>query len=108
MQTDLATAATLSAASGNVPEWFTAWLAENEHVWLAFEREALAVWRAGHSRYSARTIVEFLRHHTAITERTGAWKINNNAAPYLARMFEVAHPHIKGFFQQRVQGVGHA
>ncbi len=108
MQTDIATAATLNKASNSMPEWFAGWVAENQHIWLAFEREALAVWNRGHQRYSARTIIEFLRHHTAITERNGAWKINNNAAPYLARMFEAAHPKLKGFFQQREQGGQHA
>ena len=47
------------------PRFISEYLPENLHVFDAFEREALAAAKAGHVRYSARTIVEVLRHHSA-------------------------------------------
>ena len=79
---------------------FFEWLADNHHIWEAFEREAL---RTAQKRkhYSAKTIVEFLRHHTLITETSGEWKINNYATSHLARLFMQSHPEHKGFFETR-------
>lgn len=48
---------------------FRAWLADNFHIWLAFEREANHVWTTGRRHYSARTIGEYLRHETALREK---------------------------------------
>jgi hypothetical protein len=67
---------------------FAAWLVENWHVWRAFCRHADVIRARGHRHYSARTIVEVLRHESAISEAHGRWKLNNNAAPDLARLYE--------------------
>lgn len=79
---------------------FDAWLDENMHIYYAFEEEALNVIDAGFQHYSARTIVEFLRHHTAIKEK-GMWKINDHATPYLARLFAKKHPIHAHLFEFR-------
>ena len=86
-------------------EEFLAWLADNTHIWNAFRREALSIRKRGYTRYSSRTIVEFLRHHSAIREnsRPGAeFKINDHFAPYLARIFDLAEPHAAGLFEYRI------
>jgi hypothetical protein len=79
---------------------FDTWIAENYHIYEAFEREALKVARQ-RDRYSAKTIVEFLRHHTMITERGEEWKINNYATSGLARLFAKNHPTLKNLFEFR-------
>ena len=79
---------------------FDEWIADNTHIYQAFEREALAIARK-RTRYSARTIVEFLRHHTLITEKDGEWKINDHATPHLARLFAKNHPTLKNLFEFR-------
>lgn len=80
---------------------FPDWLADNAHVWLAFEREADRVWSRGRRHYSARTIVEVLRHESALAEVGGEWKINNNTAPDLARLYLLRNPSRAGFFEFR-------
>ena len=79
---------------------FDEWIADNHHIYKAFEREALAVAQK-RDRYSAKTIVEFLRHHTMITERSGEWKINNYATSGLARLFAKNHPTYAHLFEFR-------
>jgi hypothetical protein len=80
---------------------FDEWLSENTHVWIAFERQALLVHQRGYRHYSARTIIEFLRHHTATKQVSEEWKINDHAVPHLARKFMEVHPNLNGFFEVR-------
>jgi hypothetical protein len=71
-------------------------------VYFAFEEEAIKIYSKGFKHYSARTIVHVLRHHSAISELNGEWKINNNHSPYLARLFDLQHPAIAGMFEYRI------
>lgn len=80
---------------------FLDYLPENLHVWTAFEREALAIARRGFKHYSARTIIHVLRHHSALEETGGEWKLNNNISPYLARLFALVHPGHAHLFEFR-------
>lgn len=80
---------------------FLHWLPHNQHVWDAFVREANRVRNRGFTHYSARTIVHFLRHHTNVTERVSAWKINNNHSPYMARLFDLCFPQYAGMWSYR-------
>jgi hypothetical protein len=78
-----------------------AWFKENWHIFEAFAKTTLALIDKGRSHYSARTIVEVLRHHSILGEVAGQWKLNDHAAPDLARAFVIAHPeHIK-FWEYR-------
>ena len=81
---------------------FLAYLPDNLHVWTAFEREALRVAARGFKHYSARTIIEVLRHHSALQEQGSAWKLNDHHTPYLARLFTLMHPGHAHLFEIRV------
>ncbi|MFD0738274.1 hypothetical protein ACFQZQ_03085 [Lysobacter koreensis] len=81
---------------------FAGWLGLNRHVWLAFEREADKVWNRGRRHYSARTLVEYLRHETALTDNGADYKINGNVVPDLARLYRLAHPERAELFELRV------
>lgn len=83
------------------PPDFTAWLADNEHVWDAFVGHARDVLRSGYTHYSARTIIHVMRHHSAIRERGGSFKINNDHSPYLARLFDLIYPQHAGLWEYR-------
>lgn len=85
---------------------FAAWLEQNPEVWFAFEREADRIWRRGRRHYSARTIVEWLRHETAIAEKgpDAEYKVNGNFVPSLARLWLCHHPKRGGFFEIRLGG----
>ena len=80
---------------------FRAYLPDNLHVYAAFEREALRVVRRGFAHYSARTIIEVLRHNSALLEVGGIWKLNDWHTPYLARLFTLLHPQHVGLFEFR-------
>lgn len=80
---------------------FGEWLEENWGVWDAFCSEANKVWHAGRRRYSARTIGEFLRHHTAISSPGETFKLNDWYWPDLARLYMALYPDRDGFFERR-------
>lgn len=80
---------------------FALWLRDNRHVWLAFEREANRAWARGRRHYSARTIIEFLRHETALADTGADFKINGNNVPDLARLYRLRHPDRAGLFETR-------
>lgn len=94
----------LQAAVEHVAEFragFPVWLADNPHVWRAFKREANKVWRRGRRHYSARAIIEVLRHESALAEVGGPWKINDHHTPDLARLYRLVHPARADLFATR-------
>lgn len=80
---------------------FPEWLDPHFELWEAFEHEANTVWAEGHRHYGARTLWEVMRHHTRHRERSGDWKLNNNRAPDLARLYRLMYPERDGFFETR-------
>ena len=79
---------------------FAGWLAANQPIYAEFERQALMI-ASRRDHYSARTIAEVIRHNSQLAEDGGAWKINNNRIPCMARLFSITHPEHAGFFQLR-------
>lgn len=79
---------------------FIPYLRENLHVYSAFEREALRI-AARRERYSARTIVEVLRHNSALEEIGSEWKLNDSWTPHLARLFALLNPQCAELFEFR-------
>lgn len=80
------------------------WLLDprNVDVWRRFESEANKVWRnKDNKHYSARTIVEYLRHHSSVSDAGYDFKINDHHAPVLARMWTFLYPERAGFFELR-------
>jgi hypothetical protein len=77
------------------------WFVENWHVVEAFEEVALKLISMGRDHYSARTIVEVLVHQSAVKEISGTYKIGNDNAPDLARVFVVLHPEYVDFWEYR-------
>ena len=79
---------------------FLNYLPENIHVYQAFEQEARKVLQKGYKHYSARTIIEVLRHHTALSD-SSKWKLNDHATPYFSRLFALLNPASAGLFEFR-------
>lgn len=103
-QLDLLEPAPLAMARNHADKFtddFLAYLPDNLHVWSAFEREARRVISKGFKHYSARTIIEVLRHHSALEEVGGAWKLNDHNTPYLARLFCLMNPKEAHLFEFR-------
>lgn len=109
-QTDLFLPRPVQIALDNAkmfPDDFLEWLPANIHIFEAFAHEAKKIIAKGFTHYSSYTIVEFLRHHTALQEYGSKedikeWKINNNHRPYLARLFDLVFPAKAGLFEYRI------
>jgi hypothetical protein len=86
---------------GRFRRGFDDWLLDNLHVQRRFDVEALHVASTGRTYYSAYTIVEYLRHHTALRGRGEDFKINNLWRASMARLFADMHPQHKDLFKYR-------
>jgi hypothetical protein len=78
-------------------------LSRNINLYTQFAIEAHRIKSKGRHHYSARTIIEFLRHETAIHDNNLDFKINNNIAPLLAKVSMFMFPELKGLFHTRDQ-----
>lgn len=104
METDLFNPPVVNLARAHAEELsmeFLEWLPQNLAIWDAFCTQAMQIFTKGIKHYSSYTIVEFLRHHTALADSAGEFKINNNIRPYLSRLFDIAYPQCAGLFEYR-------
>jgi hypothetical protein len=74
---------------------------EGQDIFEAFERQANRAWEAGHRHYGAQRIVEWLRHETAMKDPTSIFKIDNDSAAGLARLYGSKYPNRADFFEKR-------
>jgi hypothetical protein len=81
---------------------FCEWMGENRHIWQAFVANTDRIIARGFTHYSARTIVEYIRHETALHQNGGDHKLNNNITPYLSRLYDLCYPAKAGLFEYRV------
>lgn len=83
------------------PDFFH-WLETNFHVWAEFERRALKA--AQHrTHYSSYTLLEVMRHDTAIGELGGEYKLDNSYCADLCRLFALMNPQHAGLFEFRAR-----
>lgn len=80
-------------------ETFIAAHTESPDVWQAFEHIALTLIAMG-KKAGAIDILGRARWETHI-EGGREWKVNNNYAPYYARIFAAKYPEHRGFFEFR-------
>lgn len=80
---------------------FLTWLDDNQHIYREFESHAMRLIARGRTHYSARTIIEVLVHESMLRENGGEFKIGNDRAPDLARVFSILHPANALFWEYR-------
>ena len=81
---------------------FLVWLQSNEHVFHSFRDQVFLVIKRGFTHYSSKTIIEVLRHHSALSDSGVQYKLNNNVTPYLPRLFDLMYPEHAGLFEYRI------
>ncbi len=87
------------------PAGFPAMIRANRHILEAVISEVRLLRAAGRDHYSMRTILEFIRHSTAVTQEGGEWKINNNIQRPLTLLMIELFPEVDGFFHTRTRRV---
>jgi hypothetical protein len=85
-----------------IREAFEKYHVSNPGVWELFEKFAMQVIGAGREHYSSAAIFQQIRWHYTITTSGEEVKINNNFAPYYARLFHAKHPQHSKFFRNRI------
>ncbi len=81
---------------------FGGWLNESGwSIWKRFEAQALAIGKK-RDHWSAYTIIEYLRHETALRDASDAeFKLNQRWTSSVARLFAVLHPELGDLFEFR-------
>lgn len=86
---------------GSSPEAFATYHAANPQVYAAFKMFTGQLLKAGHrERLGAKLIIERIRWESLVSGG-GEYKVNNNYAPYYARLFMADHPQYDGVFATR-------
>lgn len=85
---------------------FAPWLAENWGLYLAFEREANLVAATGRKHWSANTIIEYLRHETALRDNSSEFKFNDRWISSIARLYPLMNPGRGELFEYRTRHDG--
>jgi hypothetical protein len=87
-------------AGATLAERFEAFHNENQHVYMALRRRALAAKEKGVKHYGIAALFEVLRFSALMT--TGdEWKLNNSYRAFYARKLMAEVPELDGFFEIR-------
>jgi len=71
-------------------------------VYMLFEKYALQLIAAGHTKLGAKMIIERIRWEFATGSKDAdGFKINNNHTCFYSRLFITNHPQYKDFFEFR-------
>ena len=81
---------------------FADWLIANMHIFQRFCLEADKVWNRGRRHYGGRTIWEYIRHDTALSENGSQWKLNNVFCPDCVRLYQGMFPERASLFSTRL------
>lgn len=83
---------------------FEEWLKfhkKNPRVWIHFRDLSRQAFRSGR-KVGARCVWENIRWKMQIAERSDdGFVMNNNHAPYYARLLMLRHPELDGYFERR-------
>tara|TARA_R110000751_G_scaffold35565_2_gene87410 strand:+ start:719 stop:1024 length:306 start_codon:yes stop_codon:yes gene_type:complete len=77
---------------GNNPEVYS------ELLKLSFDLKA-----KGRGKYGVKSLFEIIRWHRAMSTEGDEFKLNNNHAPFYARLIMAQEPELEGFFETRRQ-----
>ncbi len=94
--------AVIAKTVGVFPAGFSQFIRDNPVVWWEFVTMTEDVINRGFKHYSSQTIIEVMRHHTAVAEVGGGFKLNNDNCAYLSRLFVACWPEHSGFFRHRM------
>ena len=76
-------------------------ICNNLELFEKFCTEAHRLVERGRSHYSARTITEYLRHHSFVEDNDPNFKINDHIIPKLSRVSMALFPKLNGLFETR-------
>lgn len=74
---------------------------DNPKLYWMFEKFTFEIINRGRTHFGAKSIIERMRWESLVSAEDGKYKINNNSAPFYARLFEEKYPSLKGFFRKR-------
>lgn len=83
---------------------FLTWMQYNLDIWEEFEERSLALVKLNRVRFCARAILDYMRWDIPTKPGENVRRgisVPNDVSPYFARLWDLLHPDVKGFFIQR-------
>lgn len=74
---------------------------DNPHVYATFSRFTTEAIARGRTSFGARMVWERMRWFSMFETTDPDWKLNNDYAPFYARLFLADHPQHSGLFELR-------
>lgn len=87
-------------------EKFRDFHARHPEVYRELKRRAFELRKRGWTRWGIRNLWERMRYEFAIEQTLDDFKLNNNHAPYYARLLMENEPALAGFFETRERKSG--
>jgi hypothetical protein len=92
----------LSLMANPIDEAFIQFHHANPHVYRELVSRARQIKRAGHRKYSIKTILETMRWESDLAgANDGTFKVNNNFASRYVRLVQANEPDLADFFATR-------
>ena len=89
-------------AKTRMQKQFEKYFKANPNVWRLFCGYTWEAYFAGRKKFSAQAIIERVRWHHDVEDRSvDEFKINNNFTAFYARKMMAMHPELEGFFRTR-------
>lgn len=86
-------------------ELYCFWVSDNLHIFEKFKDFSIGLAEKGRSKYSAETVINYLRWHEHFESNNDQFKINNNYKAMMARHLVIDYPNMSGFFTFRKTGL---
>ena len=74
---------------------------ENPYIYRLFRGLAINAYNAGHRKYSANGIFEYIRWYMSVERKDKTYKMNNNYRAYYARKLMAEDSRFESFFEIR-------
>ena len=83
-------------------ERFQTFHLQHPEVYKTICDKARILKRRGVTHYGVFALINVVRYHSDVsTDKTQPWRLNNNYAPYYARLIMRQEPDLQGFFELR-------
>jgi len=84
-----------------IREGFNKFIADNPHIYVEFEKQALSAISRGRTKISAKLIINWIRWNEFLRSSDKNFKINDAYQSYFARHFVEKHPEHEDKFEFR-------
>ena len=89
--------------TSKLQEQFDVFHEQNPQIYFELVKLANELKLKGRKKYGIKSLFEIIRWHRAMSTSGDEFKLNNNHAPFYARLIMARESDLEGFFEIRIQ-----